>query len=206
MQYSDIDKRKQAFIFELDDVIYPEKDYLFQVYYLFANMLEYTDLIDAKQATALMVNTYLAGEKDRVFDVVKQQFNIGEKYRANFNDLLLTVKLPLKLLIYQKILETLQEIVVDRKNIFVVTNGNPAQQLNKIKQTEWHGLEGYLTCYFADEIKPKPATDVIELILTDHNLQRRDIVMIGNVETDSICAEACGVDYIDVNQLITNNK
>ena len=206
MQYSDIDKRKQAFIFELDDVIYPEKDYLFQVYYLFANMLEYTDLIDAKAATNLMVNTYLAGEKENVFDAVKAQFNVDEKYRVNFYHLLLTAKLPLKLLIYQRILEMLQEIVVDRKKIFIVTNGNPAQQLNKIKQTEWHGLEGYLTCYFADEVKPKPATDVVELLLTEHGLQRRDIVMIGNAETDSLCAEACGVDYINVNELITNNK
>ncbi|RYY34080.1 MAG: haloacid dehalogenase, partial [Sphingobacteriaceae bacterium] len=36
MKYSDIDPRKQAFVFELDNVLYPEKDYLFQVYYLFA--------------------------------------------------------------------------------------------------------------------------------------------------------------------------
>ena len=40
MKYTDIDKRKQAFVFELDNVIYPEKDYLFQVYYLFASAIE----------------------------------------------------------------------------------------------------------------------------------------------------------------------
>ena len=97
----------------------------------------------------------------------------------------------------------LQEIVVDRKKIFIVTNGNPAQQLNKIKQTEWHGLENYLTCYFADEIKPKPATDVIELLLSEHNLERRDLIMIGHSETDSLCAEACGIDYVDVDQIVS---
>ena len=36
MKYSDIDSRKNAFLFELDNVLYPEKDYLFQVYYIFA--------------------------------------------------------------------------------------------------------------------------------------------------------------------------
>ena len=35
MKYSDIDPRKAAFIFEMDNVLYPEKDYLYQVYYLF---------------------------------------------------------------------------------------------------------------------------------------------------------------------------
>ena len=48
MKYSDIDQRKTAFILELDNVLYPEKDYLFQVYYLFAAMLEYIEQLDAK--------------------------------------------------------------------------------------------------------------------------------------------------------------
>ena len=58
MKYSDLDKRKKAFIFELDNVLYPEKDYLYQVYYLFAALMEYTELLDAKTATDVMVNTY----------------------------------------------------------------------------------------------------------------------------------------------------
>ena len=203
MNYSDIDQRKQAYIFELDDVIYPEKDYMFQVYYLFTSFLEYTELIDAKAATDLMVNTYIAGEKDKVFDVVKEKFGIDEKYRINFHHLLLTVKLPLKLLVYKSVLDLMQEIVVDRKKLFIVTNGNPAQQLNKIKQTEWHGLEQYLICYFADEVKPKPETDIIEQLLAEHSLQRRDVIMIGKTDTDQQCAEACGVDYLSVDEFVS---
>src|ERR1700750_3414122 len=139
MKYSDIDKRKAAFIFELDNVIYPEKDYLFQVYYLFASLIEYTELLDAKAITDFMVATYLNEGKDVVFDRTKEKFGIDEKYRINFHHLLHTVKLPLKLLVYQSVLDIMQEIVVDRKKLFIVTNGNPAMQLNKIKQVEWHG-------------------------------------------------------------------
>ena len=40
IKYSEIDPRKDAFIFELDDVLYPEKDYLYQIYYLFTAFLE----------------------------------------------------------------------------------------------------------------------------------------------------------------------
>src|SRR5882762_9737070 len=85
MNYFDIDSRKQAFIFELDNVLYPEKDYLFQVYYLFSALLEYTELIDAKQTTELMVNTYINEGKEFVFDRLKEKFNIDEKFRANLN-------------------------------------------------------------------------------------------------------------------------
>src|SRR5215217_7773107 len=137
MIYSDVDRQKTAFIFELDNVVYPEKDYLFQVYYLFASAIEYTDLLDAKTTTDLMVNTYINEGKDVVFDRVKEKLGVDEKYRKNFDNLLLTVKLPLKLLIYKKVLELMQEIVVDRKKLFIVTNGEPQQQLNKIRQIEW---------------------------------------------------------------------
>lgn len=198
INYSDIDPRKDAFIFELDDVLYPEKDYLYQVYYLFTSFLEYTELIDAKEATNLMINAYLSGGKDIVFDVLKQKLNLDEKYRFNFNHLNITAKLPLKLLLYQDILKLLQDIVVDRKKIFVVTNGNPEQQLNKIKQIEWVGLEPYLTCYFANEIAPKPETDCIDLLIKDRNIQRRNVLMIGNTDTDVQCAEASGVDFVKV--------
>ena len=92
-------------------------------------------------------------------------------------------------------LDLLQAIVVDRKKIFIVTNGNPQQQLNKIKHTEWNGLEPYLTCYFADEISAKPEPDVINQLLKDHQLERRDVVMIGNSEADELCAQAAGTDY-----------
>ena len=202
MKYTDIDKRKQAFVFELDNVIYPEKDYLFQVYYLFASAIEYTELIDAKSITDIMVTAYTAGEKERVFDVVKEKMGIDEKYRINFHHLLHTVKLPLKLLVYKGVLDLMQEIVVDRKKIFIVTNGNPTQQLNKIKQTEWHGLEPYLTCYFADETKPKPETNSMELLLSNHGLQRKDILLIENSGSDRLFAEACGVDFLNVSEFI----
>jgi FMN phosphatase YigB (HAD superfamily) len=206
MTYNDIDKRKTAFIFELDNVIYPEKDYLFQVYYLFASAIEYTELIDAKTTTDLMVATYLAEENDVVFDRVKEKLGIDDKHRQNFEHLMLTVKLPLKLLIYERVLNLLQEIVVDRKKIFIVTNGNPQQQLNKIKQMEWNGLEPYLTCYFTQESRPKPETDAIELLLKEHNLNRRDIIMVGASDVDSRCAEAMGVDYTDVSAFLPTNK
>jgi len=202
MKYSDIDKRKKAFIFELDNVLYPEKDYLFQVYYLFAALLEYVELTDSKAATDLMVSTYLEKGKDVVFDAVKEKFQLKESYRANFEHLLITANIPLKLLLYKNMLDLLQEIVVDRKKLFIVTNGDPAQQLNKIKHTEWHGLEKYLICYFANETSPKPEPDVLHLILKEHDLQRRDLVMIGNAEVDLRSAEACGIDYLNATQFL----
>ena len=200
IRYSDLDPRKEAFIFELDNVLYPEKDYWYQVYYLFTGFLEYTELIDAKEATTFMTDTYVSKGKDSVFDNLKEKLSLEEKYRNNFDHLSNTAQLPLKLLLYEDMLKLLQDIVVDRKKIFIVTNGDPSQQLNKIKQTEWSGLEPYLTCYFANEISPKPETDCIDLLINKFSLQRRNVLMIGNSDTDVQCAEAAGLDFIKPNR------
>jgi len=200
--YKDIDPNKQAFIFELDDVLYPAKDYYYQVYYLFASLLEYTELSDAKQTTELMVNTYNDKGASAVFGELKEQLGVDEKFRANLDVLLDSAKLPLKLLLYQNVLTLLQEVVMDRKKLFIVTNGEPLQQLNKMKHVEWHGLEPYLTCYFANETAPKPETDALELLMKDHNLQRRDLIMIGNLDTDKLCAQTIGIDYINIADII----
>jgi FMN phosphatase YigB (HAD superfamily) len=198
MKYSDLDPNKTAFIFELDNVLYPKKDYLYQVYYLFAAFLEYTEQINSKSVTNCMIDTYLVKGVDAVFDQLKTEFDLDEKYRDNFAHLNVHAKLPLKLVPDPDMINLLQEIVIDRKKIFIVTNGAPAKQLNKIKQTVWNGLEPYLVCYFADEIAPKPETDSIDLLIKDHRLQRRNVLMFGNSDIDARCAEACGIDYINI--------
>ncbi|QKJ29084.1 HAD hydrolase-like protein [Mucilaginibacter mali] len=203
MKYSDIDPRKTAFIFELDNVLYPEKDYLYQVYYLFAGFLEYTEMLDAKVLVNLMVKTHDEDGPEVVFDRVQQRFQLDEQYRFNFEHLHKSAQLPLKLLLYADMLQLMQDIVVDRKKLFIVTNGNPEQQLNKLKHVEWHGLEKYLTCYFADELSPKPEPDSIYKLIADHGLQRRDMVMTGVTDTDVLCAEACGIDFIYADEFIS---
>jgi FMN phosphatase YigB (HAD superfamily) len=202
LKYSDIDPRKKAFIFELDNVLYPQKDYIYQIYYLFANLLEYTDLTDAKQTTNLMIDTYINKGGDAVFDELVHTLKVDEKYRPNLELLMDTGKVPLKLLLYQNMLEFLQEAVTDRKKLFIVTNGNPRQQLNKIKHMEWHGLEPYLIGYFANETSPKPEPDVLHLLMKEHQLERRDLLMIENSETDVLCAQTTGIDYVNVNEFL----
>ncbi len=197
-RYADLDPHKKAFVFELDNVLFPTQDYLFQVYYLFAAFVEHTEQWKSKEMIGCMIEAYQKNGERAVFDAVKTAFSLEPKYQENFDRLLMTARLPLKLLLYQQMLELLQQIVVDRKQIFILTNGNPQQQLNKIKQVDWNGLEPYLTCYFAEEIRAKPEPDALHQILAKHQLQRRDLIMVGNHEADELCAQAAGVDYANL--------
>ena len=203
LSYKDIPASKEAFIFELDNVLYPEKDYLLQVYYLFAAFLEYTEAFPpAADLTEFFKKSYTHHGTEGIFERAEEAYGIDKKYRENFLRLHKTARLPLKLLLYDNALKLLQDITVDRKKIFLVTNGNPEQQLNKIKQTEWNGLEQYLTVYFAEEWKPKPETDVLDLILGKHSLQRKEMVVIGRGDVDEEFARASGVDFIEMSDLL----
>ncbi|RYE48810.1 MAG: haloacid dehalogenase, partial [Sphingobacteriales bacterium] len=117
MGFSDKLKNKKAAVFGLDNVIYPERDYLLQVYYLFAQFLEYTEQMDAKAVLEHMQSLFEQGDP-KIFKETAEKFNIPQKYEENFHLLHQTARLPLKLLLFDNILSLMQEIVVDRKQIY----------------------------------------------------------------------------------------
>ncbi|GGE45101.1 FMN phosphatase YigB (HAD superfamily) [Pedobacter psychrotolerans] len=188
-------KNKEAVIFELDDVLFPEKDYLLQVYYLFAQFIEYTEQKDAGATLAFLQAEFKQNGVDELFDKTAAQFGIDAKYRYNFELLHQNARLPLKLLLYQTMLDLMQELVVNRKKIFIVTAGNPEQQLNKIKQTEWNGLEQYLTVYFTDELKLQKS-EIFQNILNDNNLLADEVLVIGANNFDEPQAKIVNLQYI----------
>lgn len=197
--YSEFDPSKKAFVFELDNVLYPERDYLLQVYYLFANFLEYSETFPpAAQLTEFFKKAYEHAGPNLIFDKAREAFGISEKYRENFLRLHRQAQLPLKLLLFDDMLKLLQDIVIDRKEIFIVTAGDPVQQLNKIRQIEWNGLEKYLRVYFTNEVKPKPSPDVLLEILKLHNLEANDVLVAGVESLDAIFAENAGIDFVKI--------
>lgn len=202
MAFEEYIKDKKAFILGLDNVLYPEKDYLLQVYYLFAEFIEYTEQINAADIIAFMQAEFVNHGDESIFEKTATKFNIPEKYKTNFELLHENARLPLKLLLYQQVLSFLQEVVVERKEIFLLVDGEPLQQVNKIKQLEWHGLEKYLKVYFSQEFEPKPSSKSIEFILDQHALKKNDILMIGNTLEDEGFALNVGVDYLAITKLL----
>lgn len=204
LKYKDIDPAKKAFVFELDNVIYPERDYLLQLYYLFANFIEFTEgFPSGKDLTDFFKTAYTHHGDQNIFDRAIQAFGIDEKFRDNFVRLHATAILPLKLLLYSNIFTLMHEMIVDRKQIFLVTNGKPEVQLNKIRQMEWNGLEQYLKVYYAIEINLKPNPAILSYILDEHQLSKGDIMIIGATAIDKEFAKSSNVDYVNVNEFMS---
>jgi len=203
LTYKDLDPSKKVFIFELDNVLYPEQDYLLQVYYLFANFIEFTEgFPPAADLTEFFKKAYFNHGDDGIFDRVQETFGIDEKYRENLTRLYKTARLPLKLILYPNVIRLLQDIVVDRKTIVIITNGLPEIQINKIMQTEWNGLEKYLKVYYVEEIVPKLASDPITYILQTEELQKQEVTYIKYEETDIEFTQTIGIEYLNINEFI----
>ena len=197
LKYSDFDENIKAFVFELDDVLLPVKDYDLQVYYLFSNFLEYLEpQIVAIELMDFIKSRYEVENNHFMFEELQLNFKIDKKYKANFELLFSNAKLPLKLLLYKATLELLQEIVVNKKQIFILTAGLPAIQLNKIRQTEWHGLDKFLKVYFIDEFSPKPNSASLDFLLNSNNLNKTETVFVGISVNDKLMANNTGVNYL----------
>ncbi len=192
---------KKAFVFDLDNTIYPEKDYLYQIYYMIGQFIEYQETYDHEKVTKFLIDEFESVGRHNLFDKLIERFNLKEEYKENFLRLMRTGRLPLKLLMFKEVEELMNLLVDEKKYIFILTNGHPEQQYNKITQLEWKGLQKHIKCYFANEIKPKPAPDAMLKLMEEHNLIAEDVVFIGDADIDENCAKAAGVDFCHVEKL-----
>ncbi len=197
IKYTDLDENYKGVIFELDNVLFPEKDYDLQVYYLFANFIEYLEHFPpAADMVEFVRKRYEIQGKEGMFNEIQQTFGIDNKYSENLDRLFLSAKLPLKLLLYKESLELLQELVINRKHIFILTSGKAESQLNKIKQTEWNGLEKYLKVYFVEEYQS--FEEALQDLKEQHQLEYADLCFVGATDKDRAYAVAGGIHYFSV--------
>ena len=199
LSYADLDPKKKTFIFELDDVLYPQQDYILQVYYLFANFLEYTETVPpAKDLVEFLKKAYLNSGEKGIFEKAAATFGIDAKYKENFDRLHVHAQLPLKLELYPIIFNLLQTIVQDQKSVYILTRGNPLMQLNKMKHMDWQGLDRQLKVYFKDEIKLVSAEEPLTYLINENQLAVHEMIFISNQESDKKKADEASIDYLDI--------
>ncbi|WP_017257609.1 HAD hydrolase-like protein [Pedobacter arcticus] len=199
LKFSQINSSKKAIIFELDDVLVPQKDYDLQVYYLFSNFIEYLETFPpAQEMLAFIKKRYEVHGNEGMFDEVANTFGIAEKFKENLALLFNNAKLPLKMLLYKEALDLLQELVVNRNDIYILTSGKPEQQLNKIKQTEWNGLDKYLKVYFADEFANELPNEALTYLMKENNLVADEVLIVGNSDDQKEKANLAGIDFLPI--------
>lgn len=172
---------KDLYLFELDDVLFPKRDYLVQVYYLFGSFYEFTEgQSNANDIAKFMTKIYDLHGEEHVLLATKMMFNINNQYDDNFYRLLANAQIPLKLEFTQQTKLLLDQLIDKKKKIAILTKGNPIEQLNKIKFIDWGSLDylkDSIKIYFADELNFR-AIDPIEYIAKEFNINSKQISYI----------------------------
>ncbi|MFD1768518.1 HAD family hydrolase [Sphingobacterium suaedae] len=180
----DIPFDRSVYLFEIDDVLYPKRDYLLQIYYLFSNFVEYTEgRALAKELLEFMRQTYEGIGEDVVLERAIQRFELPDAYRENFERLKVNAHLPLKLILDVQAKELLTTFFQHGKQVGILTAGNPVEQLNKLKHVDWEELSTYLPqlkVFFIDELTFR-GLDPIGFLEETYAVDRDQIFQITSV-------------------------
>ena len=201
MDYEKYLNDHEAFFFGFDDVLYPEKDYLLQVYYLFAQFIEYGEQIDAQEIIGFMRDTYTSNGPELMFDLTAARFGLPEKYRLNFDLLHQNARLPLKLLLFANVLDFMRAIQKAGKPFYLLADGDPATQLNKIRQVEWNGLEQLLRVYFVAENAEGTFPGTIRTILAEQLQMDGTVLWIGQEDEEEMVTKDTQIKFLFAGKL-----
>lgn len=190
------------YIFDLDNTIFKEEDYLFEAYAAIAGKIAVlTPSIDKEQLCLKMKQIYENLGREKLFDRFLSSVGLDNSYLSECLDILRNFK-PEKPIEINKIFKhVLPDLIKQNKKIFVLTNGNVDQQKNKIKHIQWEGSDRNIHFVFANEIEPKPSPAGVLYILKTSCTEKNKTVFIGDSATDKICAMNSGVTYFDSNDL-----
>ncbi|MCJ7449317.1 MAG: HAD family hydrolase [Bacteroidales bacterium] len=190
------------FIFDLDNTIYKEEDYLFQAYEAIAE--KFAGILPScskKALYATLKDLYLQQGRDKLFDKFLNAICLDKSYLPDCLKILRSFKPGKPLKIDKKVKKILNSLKNQGKSIFILTNGNVDQQKNKIKHINWDGLDKKIGFVFANEIEPKPSPAGVLHILKITGIERNRTIFIGDSEADKKCAQNSGISYLDISLL-----
>ena len=185
-------------VFDLDNTLILEKDYLFEAYEEISYHIESTCFVDRLKIQNYLKDEFINNGRTKLFDKMISHFNISKfEIKAILN--ILRSYTPLRKITLIENMKLILEGLKDEKIPYVIfTNGSVDQQKNKVANIEWDGL--LTDVIYANEINPKP--DPISfsnyLLKNKIKINKNEILMIGDSVVDELFAENLGCDFKDV--------
>lgn len=191
-------------IFDLDNTIFNEDDYLISAYLEIAEFVaSRTNNFSKSVLFSYLKREYYLNGRCNLFDKFKRRFNLTNIETEDILQILRTLRIVPKLTIYNKIYSLLLKLQNNKTNICIATNGNKVQQQNKINNIEWGEIDiSKIKKYFAIDYLPKPSPLVILGILNDFALSHDNAIFVGDSEVDLLSATAASVKFLHVNNIL----
>jgi putative hydrolase of the HAD superfamily len=188
-------------IFDLDNTLYNETDYLFPAYNAIANYAAAKDGVNVNDAEFFLVSTFQKDGRNKLLDRFVSTFNLKKSGLDDFLRIMRTHNPGNKIKLFPPVKKILEVCIQKQIDIAVVTNGNPEQQWNKVGCIDWEGHFTQLTFVFADEIERKPSPKPILFVLEKFNARPEQTLFIGDDLVDEAASKAAGTSFLHVKDL-----
>lgn len=194
------------YIFDLDNTIYKEEDYLFQSYRAIAReFAEKFPHYNEYELFKIIKDIYNVQGYEKLFDHFLEKINLDNSYIPLCLKILRSFKPEKTIEVNETVRVILSDLEDQKKTVFILTNGNVEQQKNKIRNLDWRGLDSNLHIVFANEIEPKPSSAGVEYILNISKTDKNKTIFIGDNKVDQLCAINSGITFININKLMKLN-
>lgn len=201
----DFKKSYTAYVFDLDHTLYDEHEYLFNAYSEISKYLGNCCDFDRDYVYSWLISTFKEKGRHLIFNDLLSHLKLNHEKLPFIISILRNTRTLSKMNLFPHMLEMLEDLALTNKQIYILTNGHPDQQRNKVRCINWSGTEQHINIYYANEYAPKPAPDGLVQILKENKLNPAEVVFIGDGKIDEACANAANVDFVFVQELALSN-
>ena len=186
------------FLIDLDDTLYPEKNYLYPAYLEISKYINKKYKFKISHINKFLIDEFEISGRKNLFDKLNSKFEIPTIEFNIYLKILRNLKLKNKIRLFDKSYQLLEKIIKHNKNFIIVTNGNVKQQRNKVSLIDWRQISNPFVLY-ANKSFPKPDKRLFyEVIEPKFNMKKSEILFIGDSTVDEEFSKNIGCDFLNI--------
>ena len=184
----------KAYVYDLDDTLYRETDYLFAAYARIAEACT-TDPKKRAEYTDYLCRSFAVEGRQGLFQRFQAQYGVTLPIETMLS-LLRTTECALELFPERK--EEIEELLKQGKKIAVITNGNVLQQRQKVHNLRLQEIFPQIDIFYAAETESKPSPTMLITWMNKQGLAASEVLVIGDGETDCEMAMRAQTGWMQV--------
>ncbi len=186
-------------MFDLDNTLYNETDYLFAAYAQIAQKAAAGDKDLEEEYRCYLCHTFSTEGRHLLF----QRFISRYQLRVTTDEMLAILRhTTCRLELFPSVAIILSELLKRKKDVAILTNGNPEQQRQKVSNLGIVSRWPQIRILYANETEQKPSPKAMLQLISEYGVQAGDTVLIGDSDIDKQTAINAKTDYIESCYLI----